>query len=222
MSIVDNDLDDGFFGSEQEALYIGYDSQTDEQIPVSYGLSVSLAPPEYHFQFNEGPLILEFSTDSSEIIRSNWFGAVLSLLYTDTLQPVRRVTNNAHTFKEMMKTTNGYTLRFSLRIDEITKNHRSRQFCFSLCVGGLRVVTSGFHVRTKRTKHKRTTSTYKVSYKENVKMVLAKLQWDTCGYRPHIDPSIGTSTPMLLCRLCKQTSDSGHTVSCPILILTNG
>lgn len=173
------------------------------------------------FQFSEGAFELSVQTRDSTLIQRSWTGAVLTLLYHDTMTRVPTTqTLGTPVFKELSKTVRGDILTYMLKIDEITKNHQSRAFCFSLALGEHQVTTNEFLVKTKRTKHKRNMRRHPgIHYKTKVCEIVQQLQWKISGYHSTCDGFTDFQQPLYVCSICNGQQRQGHFVDCPILAL---
>jgi hypothetical protein len=150
------------------------------------------------------------------------------LLYSDTLLPVACTstdptkTQAAITFRKVKSAIVGHTLTYQLKIEEITKNHRSRTFCLCLQTqGGRSVVTEEFDVKTKRTRPKtlRNRRTIATDFKHQAKRVLSMLEWRLSGYEKDLNDMPDFGQPMYCCPLCKARREHGHTHTCAIYTL---
>jgi hypothetical protein len=174
------------------------------------------------YQFREGAFMLVLKTTDPIIITTEWAGATLRLIYeTDgTLVPPHNT--GSPTFKEVSCSVEGDTITYLLKVDEITRNHQSKAFCFSFHLGDLIIATSGFLVMTKRTKRKkapRRSNRSEVEYKKQAREVLQRLQWRIGGYTSTCTGFVDFTSPIFTCGLCNGQKTQGHVAGCPLIVL---
>jgi hypothetical protein len=177
-------------------------------------LHVCGQPDATWYKFNEGPMTIVFKDSRNIHMDQKWINPRLSLLYADTQLPVI-TTQGQRPFRETMRdidpTLN--TLKCLVKVDEITKNHQSRSFCFRLEVEGVVCLTTSFVVRTKRTKRKSTLPHVGVT---QFRRVVSLLEWQPIAYGRHADGTVDYNHPIPSCPLCRATRLQGHTYTCAV------
>ena len=203
---------------------------------------VERAPPEEYYRFKEGPLVVIFQTDDRRCIANHWQDAWLQLLYVKSGTPVEAEV----AFKVLSRSIEGNTIRYHLKLNQITKNHGSRKFCLFLSCGAMQVLTSGFLVKTKRTipttdtitrrarpkkKRKRATAAAITTaatitsgpgnepitaYEQSVHLVLSGLEWRITGYASHCEGFADLSQPLFSCPVCHGRREDGHRERCQL------
>jgi hypothetical protein len=174
------------------------------------------------FQFKEGLFSLVIKTTDPEIIENKWIGSGLRLLYQQSMLMVPPKIVGAPTFTEKSREVHGDTIRYLLRIEEISQRHQSKLFCFVFDIGNICIATDGFLVKTKRTKRKRTSwqpDCIESDYKKKTREVLEDLQWNISGYTSSCEGFVDFTRPIYTCTLCKGHKEQGHISGCPILEL---
>jgi hypothetical protein len=176
------------------------------------------------YQFREGPLKLVLQTTDPTTVANGWAGVSLRLLYADTKKPVIPRIPDGRTFKQISCSVTGNTMSYILRIDEITRNHRSKAFCYELQLGNLTITTNSFQVLTKRTKRKtppsiQTDATVDPVYKRQTQEVLRRLQWSIGGYASGCTGFVDFTRPFYTCSMCNGHQTQGHVDGCPIIAL---
>jgi hypothetical protein len=188
---------------------------------------VTVQPDGCWYQFREGPLKLVLQTTDPTILSNEWVGMSLRLLYAGTSTPVPSRIAAARTFKELSRSVSGSTISYVLRIDEITKNHLGKAFCFEITIGTLTIRTNGFQVMTKRTKRKRVAAAAlqrsshpsDLAYKRQTHEVLKRLQWRIGGYVSGCEGYADFTRPIYTCTMCNGHKTQGHIDGCPIIAL---
>jgi hypothetical protein len=229
--INDSSIDDVFYGQIEYVDTIADEiqhrpSRSSQRIvpPSNHHTWLSTQPDGCWYQFGEGTLTLVVNTTDPKIITHCWEGTFLQLLYTDSMTCVGR-NENTHSpvFKEVSRSVDSTTLTYQLRVEEITKNHQSRPFCFALSIGDLRVVTNGFLVKTKRTKRKRSCSSRPICsetvYQRQTRSVLERIQWRIGGYSTVCEGYVDFMRPIFTCMLCNGQMEFGHLPGCLIRTL---
>jgi hypothetical protein len=147
----------------------------------------------------------------------------LRLLYADRTTMVLPHINGEATFKVLSRSVEGDVLRYKLKMLEISRNHRSRAFCFSFDIGDVSVITEEFIVKTKVTKSKASTSRpvsqSDSKYKKQTREVLQHLQWSIGGYTSVCEGFVDFTRPIFSCIICKGLKEHGHATGCPIIAL---
>jgi len=193
---------------------------------------VTVQPARCWYQFKEGQLTFSMKTSDPAVIDACWSHADLKLLYNDTKTCVPIAKKPAvsstcpepavsSTFKEVSRLVQGDTVTFQLKVGEITKNHQSREFCFSIRLGDVTIVTNAFEVMTKRTKRKKrkTKLSSDTEYMTHAKSVLVRLQWRVSGYKSSCEGTVDLTRPIFTCVLCDGNREQGHGEDCPIIPL---
>lgn len=215
--LTEEDLSEVDF-TEEDLDLIDFDSADDESethVPV-VGIQVVQHPPSIWYQFGEGPCTVQFKKN----VDTTWDQAVVQLIYEDDRTPVHALSGEEQVVKILTTEVTDDVVVYGLKIHEITKNHRSRNFCVMVQLGDVGCTTTSFNVRTKRTKRKRGRDAVPVSeYNATVHSVVSQLQWRISGYVSTCPGSVDFSQPLYACPLCLESKSNGHTAECPIPML---
>jgi hypothetical protein len=192
-----------------------------DNVPIkTSSLRVSVQPQSVWFQFGEGPLKIQF-VDVNQTHR--WKKSLITLVYSDTLQPVTMLNSTRSTLRTLTCSTGKDLCTITFKTNEITKNHQSRSFCIKFQVGTSSVISEPFVVRTKRTKGKRvlTHENHLTEYKKRLNSAIALLEWRVAGYVSICEGHVDYSQPLYACVLCNTSQSCSHLPDCPIRQLRN-
>ena len=167
-----------------------------------------------------------FKTTDPVVIKSGWANSTLRLLYADSTEVVPSETSGMATFREISYAVEGDTLTLLLKVQEISRNHQRRLFCFAFNIGATCLRTTGFEVRTKRTKRKRPvdrrsrpSDSSTAEYGMQARELIQRLQWFIGGYSALCDGVVDYTRPILVCPICRGRKQDGHLLDCPVLAL---
>ena len=141
-----------------------------------------------------------------------------TLVYSDFSTPVPSLTSMASCVRTITSVVDGDSCTLSFKVDEITKNHRSRSFSIRIEVGDAFVLSDAFIVKTKRTKRKRIThaESKRIGFKTRVHAIIDRLEWRVSGYASLCEGYVDYSCPLYACVICNASEDGGHTPDCLI------
>jgi hypothetical protein len=196
--------------------------QLQSQHPMtSWSISISAQPSAIYYQFNDGPQQISFETSDRSITDRNWEETELTLYYDDDHSVVVPSKPCTAPIKILSHLVDGNVILFNLKINEISKNHRSREFCIRLSYGGDTLYSNGFRVKTKRTKRKRQVEEVQSDqdFRRLACDVLSQLQWHITGYTTCCEGFANFERPIRTCLICNSLQAHGHTSSCMLSIL---
>ena len=168
-------------------------------------------------------MVIVLKTTDTTVIESGWAKSTLRLLYAESTEVVQPETSGMATFREISCSVAGDTLTLCLKVKEISRNHQRKLFCFAFTIGTTCLRTTGFEVRTKRTKRKRPTRRSRPSdpseYVLQSREVIQRLQWCIGGYSTLCDGVVDYTRPVLVCPICRGRKQDNHLFDCPVLAL---
>jgi hypothetical protein len=234
-------LSDDFFGEELSdfttdehevftilASHMGSDADTTSTTAPTtaqrqnHSTWVTIQPETPWFQFEKSALVIAMKTDNPGIIQDGWTGATLQLLYQDTMTEVT-TTKAKPVFKLVEQSVVGDTITFKVKVNEVSRTHQNRLFCFSFAIGELIIVTNSFRVKSKITRKKRKREhappLNESDYRIQTRNVLRHLQWRISGYSSSCEGSVDFKRPIFTCAMCNGQREYGHTTGCPIIAL---
>ena len=185
---------------------------------------VDTQPGIVWYKFNEGSITVVLKTSDPIIIENQWCDLTINLAYRDSADVVQPEKPNSSTFREVSCSIEGDNITLLLKPKVISRNHQSKLFCFSFSLGDTSIRTTGFEVRTKRTKRKRSVVARRSrpsenDYKRQAREVIERLQWSISGYSSACEGFVDFTRPIYSCTLCSGQKQHGHLPGCSILAL---
>ena len=181
-------------------------------------LTIVKQPPDTWYQFNEGNIPFMFHVSSNIDPES----VLIKLAYADTLEVVGD-DRSIKVYDRLLTDFGSYvSIDCAVKIREISKNHQKRQFTLLVSSGIYQTRSTGFSVKTKRTKRKAFGSIRprtEDQFKRQARHLLRQLEWTIGGYESSCQGYVDMNRPIYECPICKNRKTNGHTTDCSLRLL---